>query len=101
VIGFKDGVGVERVVGFEGLGERGFDGTDSGFSVGVFERRMVVKGVFVGVKVGDENGIDGGGDDSGDESEDERRNRGRNGGRKSIRSGKIRRDEEDDDDDWD
>jgi thiol-disulfide isomerase/thioredoxin len=101
VIGFKDGVGVERVVGFEGLGERGFDGTDSGFSVGVFERRMVVKGVFVGVKVGDENGIDGGGDDSGDESEDERRNRGRNGGRKSIRSGKIRRDEEEDDDDWD
>ncbi|KAF3391720.1 Thioredoxin domain-containing protein plp1 [Penicillium rolfsii] len=98
VIGFKDGVGAERVVGFEGLGERGFDGTDSGFSLGVFERRMVGKGVFVGVKVGDEGGI-GGGDDSGDESEDERR-RG-NGGRRTIRSGKIRRNEEEDDDDWD
>lgn len=100
MIGFKDGVGVERVVGFEGLGERGFDGTDAGFSVGVFEKRMVAKGVFVSVKVGDEGGIDGG-EESGDESENERRRGGRgNGGRKTIRSGKIKRDEEDDDD-WD
>ncbi|KAJ5364706.1 uncharacterized protein N7496_010419 [Penicillium cataractarum] len=56
VIGFKDGVGVERVVGFEGLGERGFDATDSGFRVGVLEKRMVGKGVFVGVKVGEGGG---------------------------------------------
>lgn len=103
VIGFKDGVGVERIVGFEGLGERGFDGSDSGFSVGVLERRMVGKGVFVGVKVGGE-GVDGEGES--DESEDERRTRnGFSGGRKkkgkTIQVGKVRRDEEDDDDDWD
>lgn len=104
VIGFKDGVGVERVVGFEGLGERGFDGSDSGFSVGVLERRMVGKGVFVAVKVGGE-GLDGegGSDESGSEGEGGRRN-GFGGGRKkgkTIRGGKVRRDEQDDDDDWD
>jgi hypothetical protein len=55
---------------------------------------MVSKGVFMGVKVGDENGAGSG--DEGDESDDERR---RGKGRKSIRSGKIRRDE--DEDDWD
>lgn len=106
VIGFKDGVGVERVVGFEGLGERGFDGSDSGFSVGVLERRMVGKGVFVGVKVGGE-GVDreGGSDESGSEDEGRRRRNGFGGGRKkgkTIRGGKVRKDEEEeDDDDWD
>lgn len=93
VIGFKDGVGVERVVGFEGLGERGFDGGPEGFSVGILERRMVGRGVFEGVRVGTEDGGSGREDESG--SEDDRRRR--------IIRGKGRRDveEDDDDDDWD
>lgn len=101
VIGFKDGVAVERVVGFEGLGERGFD-SGEGFNVGVLERRMVGKGVFVGVRVGGEWEEEE--EESGSEDERERRRRGNGngiGGRKgrSIRSGKIKGDEEDDD--WD
>lgn len=102
VIGFKDGVGVERVVGFEGLGERGFDATDSGFRVGVLEKRMVGKGVFVGVKVGGEG--EGSDEEGGSDEDEEQGSRRRNGfGRKgkSIRSGRVRRDEEEDDDDWD
>lgn len=103
VIGFKDGVGVERVVGFEGLGERGFDATDSGFRVGVLEKRMVGKGVFVAVKLGSEDGDGSEGEDEGSEEEGERRRNGFGGRKgKSIRSGKVKRvDEDDDDDDWD
>lgn len=105
VIGFKDGVGVERVVGFEGLGERGFDGSDAGFSIGVLEKRMVGKGVFVAVKIGADGGDAGseGEDESGSEDDGRRRNNGLGGRKKgkTIRSGRLRRDEDDDDDDWD
>ena len=50
VIGFKDGVGVERVVGFEGLGVGGMDGTEAGFSVKVLEKRLLAKGVLAEAK---------------------------------------------------
>ncbi|KAF7717841.1 Thioredoxin domain-containing protein [Penicillium ucsense] len=111
VIGFRDGVGVERVVGFEGLGERGFDAVGGGFRIGVLERRMVGKGVFEGVRVGDGEEVGSEGED-GEEDESGDGERRRNGlmGRvgtakakgRSIRSGRVRRGmDEEDDDDWD
>ncbi|KAJ5169145.1 uncharacterized protein N7482_004739 [Penicillium canariense] len=102
VIGFKDGLGVERVVGFEGLGERGFDpvpepnGGGGVFSVGVLERRMVAKGVFVAVKAG---GGDGSDNESDHDSDRGRRRGGRKLKSKTIRGAKVQMDE-DDDDDW-
>ncbi|KAI2788307.1 hypothetical protein POX_e06321 [Penicillium oxalicum] len=114
VIGFKDGVGVERVVGFEGLGERGFDASGNSFKIGVLERRMVAKGVFDGVRVGEgegggERGMSDGEEDWSEDEDGDRERRRRNGlmgraqgKRRGIRGGKVnRRDEDEDDDDWD
>lgn len=79
VLGFVDGVGVERVVGFEGLG-----GGGNGFATASLEGRLVGKGVLVRRKLGE------GGDIS---------VRGKVGKGK----GKEEEEEEDDDDgdDWD
>ncbi|KAJ5474844.1 hypothetical protein N7475_004410 [Penicillium sp. IBT 31633x] len=102
VIGFKDGVGVDRVVGFEGLDARGFDGVE-GFDVKVLEKRLVFKGILLAPKLG-------GGDDDDDIREEEdsddgggRRGFGRNKGRRGIRSSNpnVRNRGDDDDDDWD
>ncbi|KAJ5144161.1 uncharacterized protein N7515_002948 [Penicillium bovifimosum] len=103
VIGFKDGVGVDRVVGFEGLDARGFDGVE-GFDVRVLEKRLVVKGILLGAKIA-------GGDEDDDlrESEDSDdggggRAFGRQKGRRGIRNANpnVRnRGDDDDDDDWD
>jgi hypothetical protein len=104
VIGFKDGVGVDRVVGFEGLDARGFDGVE-GFDVRVLEKRLVVKGILVGAKIA-------GGDDDDDlrESEDSDddgggggRGFGRKKGRRGIRNANpnVRNRGDDDDGDWD
>lgn len=51
VICFVDGVGVERVVGFEGLGD--------GFETGELERRFVKVGVLEGEKRGKDVGVGG------------------------------------------
>ncbi|KAJ5584068.1 NTP binding protein [Penicillium hispanicum] len=100
VIGFKDGVGVERVVGFEGLGSGGTDGLE-GFSVKVLEKRLLWKGVLTQAKFS--SGDDDDGAESGDglDGEDERTRR--NGPRRTIRSGntRLRGGDDDDDDDWD
>ncbi|KAJ5765590.1 hypothetical protein N7520_005149 [Penicillium odoratum] len=100
VIGFKDGVGVERVVGFEGLGPRGTDGTEAGFSVTVLEKRLLYKGVLMQAKFSAD-----------DEDEDEHQSEDdgydvRKGSRlrkKAIQSGKVgqRGRYDDDDDEWD
>lgn len=96
VIGFKDGVGVDRVLGFEGLEARGFDGVE-GFDVRVLERRLMAKGILAGVKLGD--GEDD--DDLREESDDE--DNGRGGRKRGIRSAnpRVRNRGDDDDGDWD
>lgn len=103
VIGFKDGVGVDRIVGFEGLDARGFDGVE-GFDVKVLEKRLVFKGILLAAKLG-------GGDEDDDIREEEDsddgggggRGFGRNKGRRGIRSANpnVRNRGDDDDDDWD
>ncbi|KAL3445185.1 thioredoxin-like protein [Aspergillus insuetus] len=94
VIGFLEGVGVERVVGFEGLGSRGSDGAD-GFSTATLEMRLLWKGILSQkkFKAGDDEGSEV---DSEKEEDGQRRRRG-------IRTGNLRavKDGDDDDDDWD
>ncbi|KAL2809474.1 thioredoxin-like protein [Aspergillus granulosus] len=95
VIGFLDGVGVERVVGFEGLGSGGSDGLD-GFSTATLEMRLLWKGVLSQKKFGS-------GDGEGSEEEDEEEG-GDQGRRRGIRTGNSRAGkggDDDDDDDWD
>ena len=93
VIGFKDGLGVERVLGFEGLGSGGRDGKD-GFSIATLEKRLLWKGILVQAKIkqGDDDDDDY---DSAGSDEDAGR-----GPRRAIRSG-GRLNRNDDDDDWD
>ncbi|KAJ5693361.1 hypothetical protein N7462_002784 [Penicillium macrosclerotiorum] len=98
VIGFKDGVGVERVVGFEGLGERGFDGTE-GFSVQTLEKRLLFKGVLLQAKFSSEDNEDVEVEEGSDSDDGASRRRGGLRQGKTIRSGTSRND--DDDDDWD
>ncbi|KAJ5888910.1 hypothetical protein N7495_008951 [Penicillium taxi] len=92
VIGFKDGVGVEKVVGFEGLGSDGA----GGFSLKVLEKRLLLKDVLSQAKFseGDEDDIRGESD-----SENEGRRIGKT--RKAIRSGNTGLRGRDDDDEWD
>lgn len=96
VIGFKDGVGVDRVVGFEGLGTGGSDGLE-GFNVKVLEKRLLFKGVLTQAKFSAGDDDDAGSDEA---SENEGR-RFRRGPRKAIRSGNPRLRGRNDDDDWD
>lgn len=96
VIGFLDGVGVARVVGFEGLGGGGMDGGE-GFSVKALEKRLLGKGVLLQAKFSEDDNDD---EEAESGSDDEAVRRGpRVTKSKAIRSGKIRGD--DDDDDWD
>lgn len=95
VIGFKDGVAVERVIGFEGLGSGGRDGTD-GFSTATLEKRLLWKGILAQTKLktGDGDSLQSDADSEADEP----------GPRKTIRSGNARYrsgHDDDDDDDWD
>lgn len=95
VIGFKDGLGVERVLGFEGLGSGGRDGKD-GFSIAILEKRLLWKGILVQAKI--KQGDDDDDDDyeSAGSDEDTRRPR------RAIRSGgRLNRNDDSDDDDWD
>lgn len=102
VIGFKDGVGVERVVGFEGLGSKGTDAI-SGFRTVVLERRLATKGVLVREKLGEESrNMSRSDDEEEDEDDSDESDDRRKSNRRGIRSGntkKSRADEEDDD--WD
>ncbi|KAL4926107.1 thioredoxin-like protein [Aspergillus undulatus] len=94
VIGFSDGVAVERVLGFEGLGIGGGDGLE-GFSTATLEKRLLGAGVLSQTKfhADEDEGSDG---QSDDEEDDVRK------GRRGIRSGNLRANKgDDDDDDWD
>lgn len=95
VIGFKDGVAVERVIGFEGLGSGGRDGTD-GFSTATLEKRLLWTGILTQAKMkaGDEDSQSSDADSDVNEP----------GSRKTIRTGNARYQsghDDDDDDDWD
>lgn len=92
VIGFVDGVGVERIVGFEGLGNGGQQDADEEFRTRELERRLLGKGCLVKRRIGE--GDEVGSDVDGEGEEEVRRKRGGRG----IRGG-MRRDE--DDEDWD
>ncbi|KAF7115059.1 hypothetical protein CNMCM5793_001095 [Aspergillus hiratsukae] len=100
VIGFKDGIGVERVVGFEGLGAGGRDGADS-FNIATLEKRLVWKGILAQTKFkNSEDDSEISEDGSGDEGSSRR---WPGNGRRAIRSGngRHRGGDNDDDDDWD
>jgi hypothetical protein len=100
VIGFVDGVGVERVLGFEGLGSSNRDGV-SGFRIVELEKRLVSKGILTRRKLHEDGGNVPGAADSDSESGDDRVRKGQRG---AIRSGNARNrrgSEDDDDGDWD
>ncbi|OQD70523.1 hypothetical protein PENDEC_c023G02258 [Penicillium decumbens] len=95
VIGFNDGVGVDRLVGFEGLGIGGVEGTDA-FSVKTLEKRLLYKKVLMEAKFSSEDDDDDDiEEDSGSDDDTVRRRPA-----KTIRSGNTRRNRDDDDDDW-
>ncbi|EEH49792.1 uncharacterized protein PADG_05871 [Paracoccidioides brasiliensis Pb18] len=99
VIGFVDGVGVERIVGFEGLGDGGQQDADEEFRTGELERRLLGKGCLVKrrIRTGDELGSDVEG-----EREQEVRRKKRAGViRGSVDKGGDDDDDDDDDDEWD
>lgn len=91
VIGFMDGVAVERVLGFEGLGSGGSDGLE-GFSTATLEKRLLAKGILSHTRFN-------AGDDEGSENSDGEDDSGKRG--RSIRTGNTRAIKDDDDDDWD
>ncbi|KAL4883097.1 thioredoxin-like protein [Aspergillus karnatakaensis] len=93
VIGFMDGQGVERVLGFEGLGAGGRDGA-KGFSTSTLEKRFLWNGILSQTKF--RNGDDDDSEGNGEEEEDDTRK-----GRRGIRSGNLRATRDDDEDDWD
>jgi hypothetical protein len=102
VIGFVDGIAVERIVGFEGLASGGLRDAVNGFRTVELERRLLRQGVLVKEKLGlDRRGE---GQESGGEEEEEEEEGAdkytRGGERKHIRSGNNTKGN-DDDDDWD
>ncbi|KAB8078015.1 thioredoxin-like protein [Aspergillus leporis] len=97
VVGFKDGIAVERVLGFEGLALGGRDGTDS-FSTATLEKRLLWKGVLAQAKLKADN-EDSEASDA-DRDDDEDGGRRQNDGRRTIRGGKASYNNGDDDD-WD
>ncbi|KAN0072463.1 Thioredoxin-like fold [Elaphomyces granulatus] len=105
VIGFLDGVAVERIVGFEGLASGGLRDAVNGFRTVELERRLLRQGVLVKEKLGlDRRGE--GQESAGGEEEEEEEEEGadkytRGGERKHIRSGNNIKGNDDDDDDWD
>lgn len=96
VVGFRGGIAVDRVTGFEGLGAGGRDGKD-GFSSAVLEKRLVWKGILVKEKIAERDGSDYDDDDDDESGQSESEDDGRN--RRAIRG--AMRPQMDDDDDWD
>jgi hypothetical protein len=100
VICFIDGVGKDRVIGFEGLASlRKRNGVDN-FSTVELEQRFLMSNVLVRGKLAE--GGETFNEDS--ESEEDERREKREHGRRGIRDGTAGRrnnNEDDDDDDWD
>ncbi|KAL4890414.1 thioredoxin-like protein [Aspergillus ambiguus] len=97
VIGFKDGIAVERVLGFEGLAAGGRDGTDA-ISTATLEKRLLYKGILMQARLKEEEG-----DDASDVSDADADSDDAGKGRRALRRGNARlnRGGDDDDDDWD
>lgn len=105
VLAFRDGVVVDRVLGFEGLGSGGVD-AEKTFSTASLEDRFVDCGVLDVRRVARGEGAGDEDDSSADEDEDEEEEGdGYPRRRKAIRSGGVRpmgrNDDDDEDDDWD
>ena len=68
VVAFVNGSGVDRIIGFEGLGLTGND-----FSVGDLERRLLQTGVLTRSKIGEKQVFSSGNEknEAYDESDDE------------------------------
>lgn len=98
VVCFSDGIGIDRFVGFEGLGLAGMDAVDE-FRTRELERRFVKKGILEKSKLGD----DFGDNDSCSIQSDEEKNLGHKttGIRVGMRTQKVDESHEDDGDDWD
>ncbi|KAL4735487.1 thioredoxin-like protein [Aspergillus similis] len=92
VIGFSDGVAVERVLGFEGLGPGGTAGLE-GFNTASLEKRLLRNGILSQARFGADDEEES--DRNSDEDSDVRK------GRRGIRTGTTRAFKDDDDDDWD
>ena len=68
IVAFVNGSGVDRIIGFEGLGLTGND-----FSVGDLERRLLQTGVLTRSKIGEKQVFSSGNEknEAYDESDDE------------------------------
>ncbi|KAL2219756.1 putative NTP binding protein [Thermoascus aurantiacus ATCC 26904] len=99
VIGFVDGVGVERVVGFEGLGSGGQRDGINGFRTVELERRLLKKGILVRKKL--RQGEDSSGAWDGESDSEEDAEVRRKGERRGICNANARQSKDDEDDDWD
>ncbi|KAI5285600.1 hypothetical protein KEM54_000441 [Ascosphaera aggregata] len=95
VLGFVEGMVVERIVGFEGLGVGGFD-ADSEFRTSDLERRLVRVGVLLERRISMIDDDEEAEEEEEDLGSDEERNMGRK--RTAIRGSRRTRN---DDDDWD
>lgn len=91
VIAFSDGVAVERVLGFEGLGIGGTDGLEE-FSTATLEKRLLGKGVLSETRFN--------ADDESLSEPDTDEEEGFRKGRRGIRTGTTQA-ARDDGDDWD
>lgn len=101
VICFIDGIGKDRVIGFEGLASlRKRNGVDN-FSTVELEQRFLMSNVLVRGKLADGNAAAA--FDEGSESEEEEQRAKKQHGRRGIRDGTAgrRNNDDDDDDDWD
>ncbi|OJD15544.1 hypothetical protein AJ78_04201 [Emergomyces pasteurianus Ep9510] len=96
VIGFVDGVGVERIVGFEGLGYGGQQDADGEFRTRELERRLLARRCLVKSRIGEEDEVES--DVDGEGEEEVRRKKGGRGIRSAMRKNNQG---EEDDEDWD
>ncbi|CRG88555.1 hypothetical protein PISL3812_05586 [Talaromyces islandicus] len=102
VICFIDGIGKDRIIGFEGLASlRKRNGVEN-FSTVELEQRFLMSNVLVRGKLTEE-GKAGWAFDEDSESEEEERRQKKQHGRRGIRDGTAgrRNNDDDDDDDWD
>ncbi|KAL2374875.1 NTP binding protein [Blastomyces gilchristii SLH14081] len=99
VIGFVDGVGVERIVGFEGLGYGGRLDADEEFRTGELERRLLGRGCLIKRRIGE--GDEVGSDVDGEGEEEVRRKKGGRGIRGGLRRGTVVNDDDEEEEDWD
>ena len=99
VVAFRDGVVVERIVGFEGVDDKKNSNNGDGVSTAMLEKRLLAKGVLSRVKFSSssESSVARSDDEEDEDADDDIHPR------RTIRSAraKMRPVDDDDDDDWD